>query len=93
MPRIIPGLIVLIAALALAVPFVHYGTLDPCRMLARDMAHDMYAPLARAAGTEPGDIPEAVERSTRLLTSQYSQGTCLTRLKDRWFGLENDTHQ
>lgn len=93
MLRIVLGLIVIAAALALAIPLVRYGTLDPCRMLAKDMAHDMYAPLARAAGTDPGDVPEPVERSARLLTSQYSQGTCLAKLKDRWLGLEDNAAQ
>ncbi|MGB3808926.1 MAG: hypothetical protein WA943_02455 [Parvibaculum sp.] len=86
--RMILGLIVLLIAVAIIVPVVKYGTVDPCRMLAKDIADEGYAKLANAMGAEPGKTPEAAEAMGRMMTSQYSQRECMMKLKDRWFGVE-----
>ncbi len=87
--RIILGLIVILVAALFVWPLVSYGTLDPCRILAKDMARDTYEQMANAVGAEPGKTPEAAESMARMVTSQYSEGRCLSRLKDRWLGLES----
>ncbi|HUD52609.1 hypothetical protein [Parvibaculum sp.] len=86
--RIVLGLIVVLVVLLIATPLLRYGTLDPCRILAKDMARDAYSQMARAVGAEPGETPQAAENMARMMTSQYSEGECVSRLKDRWLGLE-----
>lgn len=86
--RIILGLIVVVVLAVIVVPFLRYGTLDPCRILAKDMARDAYSQMAKAVGAEPGKTPEAAENMARMVTSQYSEGECVSKLKDRWLGLE-----
>ncbi|ABS62488.1 hypothetical protein Plav_0865 [Parvibaculum lavamentivorans DS-1] len=82
--RLILGLI-LLAVLALAVaPVVYYGTADPCRMLAADMAHEAYGPLAELVGNDPDKVPESMERSMRMVTSQMSSRDCAEKLWQRW---------
>lgn len=85
--RIILGLIALIVATLVIWPLATYGTLDPCRMLAKDMAREAYSKMAEAMGAEPGKTPEAAERLALMATSQYSERECLTQLKDRWLGI------
>jgi hypothetical protein len=86
--RVVLGLVATLIALIVIVPAIRYGTLDPCRMLAKDMADESYARLAGVIGATPGKTPEAAETMGRMATSQYSQGECIMRLKDRWLGLE-----
>lgn len=90
--RIVLGLIVVLVVLLIATPLLRYGTLDPCRILAKDMARDAYSQMARAVGAEPGETPQAAENMARMMTSQYSEGECVSRLKDRWLGLEQPAH-
>ncbi|KAB7741640.1 hypothetical protein F2P47_04350 [Parvibaculum sedimenti] len=86
--RIILGLIIVLLIAAIGTPLVRYGTLDPCRILAKDLARESYSKVAKAMGVEPGETPEAAESLARAMTSQYSEGECVSRLKDRWFGVE-----
>ena len=86
--RIILGLIIVLLVAAIATPLIRYGTLDPCRMLAKDLARDAYSQVATALGAEPGKTPEAAENIARAMTSQYSEGECVSRLVDRWFGVQ-----
>lgn len=86
--RIILGLIVILVLGLVVWPLLAYGTLDPCRILAKDMARDTYTQMSRAIGAEPGKTPEAAESVARMVTSQYSEGECVSHLKDRWLGLE-----
>lgn len=86
--RITLGSIVLVVAIAVVWPLVSYGTLDPCRILAKGMARDTYEQMAKAVGAEPGKTPEAAESMARMVTSQYSEGECISRLKDRWLGID-----
>lgn len=81
--RLILGLILLAAILA-ALPVVYYGETDPCRMLARDMAHEAYGPLADLMGNDPDEVPDAMVGTMRLVTSQMSARECAGRLWDRW---------
>lgn len=62
----------------------YYGTLDPCRMLAHEMARDTLAPVAEIFGENPDEVPESAERSMRMITSQYSAGTCTRKLWSYW---------
>ena len=48
--RFILGLIILFAVLIVATPIIKYGTTDPCRMLAKDIARESYAKVANAVG-------------------------------------------
>lgn len=91
--RFILGLIVLFAVLIVATPVIKYGTTDPCRMLAKDMAHEGYAKVANAVGADPDKTPEAAESMARMVTSQYSEGTCISKLKDRWLGIGDSAAQ
>jgi hypothetical protein len=81
--RIILGLILLVA-IAAAIPVVYYGEVDPCRMLAKDMAHEAYGPLADLVGNDPDEVPEAMVSSMRLVTSQMSARECSDKLWERW---------
>jgi len=81
--RLILGLILLVA-IAAAIPVVYYGEVDPCRMLAKDMAHEAYGPLADLVGNDPDEVPEAMESSMRLVTSQMSARECSDNLWERW---------
>lgn len=82
------GLIVLVAIAIVVTPVVYYRTTDVCRMLSQEMAIEAYKPMADLLGTNPKDVPDAVERSMRLVTSQYDSGTCASKLKDVWLGHE-----
>ena len=83
MKSIIFALIILIAV-ALGGALYVYGTVDPCRMLAKDMARDSVGPVAEAFGGSRDDLPEGVEQMMRALTSQYDTTTCATKLWDGW---------
>lgn len=82
--RLIFGLIVLALIAAVAVPAVYYGEVDPCRMLAKDMAREAYGPLAELVGNDPNDVPASMESSMRLVTSQMSGRECADTLWERW---------
>lgn len=82
--RFISALIVLALIVLIAVPVIRYRTIDPCRMLSADMAHDAYGPLAELAGGDPDDVPDAMERSMRLVTSQMTMRECADGLWERW---------
>ena len=81
--RLILGLILLVA-IAAAIPVVYYGEVDPCRMLAKDMAHEAYGPLADLVGNDPDEVPDAMESSMRLVTSQMTARECSDKLWERW---------
>jgi hypothetical protein len=81
--RIILGLI-LLAVIAIAIPVIYYGETDPCRMLAVDMAHDAYGPLAELVGNDPDEVPPAMVSSMRLVTSQMTARECVDKLWDNW---------
>ncbi|MBA4209623.1 MAG: hypothetical protein C0454_08845 [Parvibaculum sp.] len=84
--RLILGLILLALAAAAAFPVLYYGEVDPCRMLAKDMAHEAYGPLAELVGKDPDDVPSSMESSMRLVTSQMTARECTEALWDRWSG-------
>lgn len=85
--RFIFSSIALIVIVAVGVVFFRYGTVDPCRMLAKDLADDGYGQIAAAMGVKPGETPESALSMARMVTSQYTQKECVTELKDRWLGL------
>jgi len=82
--RIILGLILLVA-IAAAIPVVYYGEVDPVPH-AREgpMAHEAYGPLADLVGNDPDEVPEAMVSSMRLVTSQMSARECSDKLWERW---------
>ncbi len=80
----------LIVIVAIAAPVLKYGTADPCRMLAQDIADESYGQIAEALGAEPGETPETAYAMARMMTSQSTQSECVMRLKDRWLGLDSD---
>ncbi len=82
--RAILGLILLVLIVAVGLPVVYYGEVDPCRMLAKDMAHEAYGPLAELVGNDPDDVPASMESSMRLVTSQMTARECTEALWDRW---------
>ena len=81
--------LVLICVAGAGAALVQYGTVDPCRMLAQEMARDTLGPVARALGNDPDEVPESAERSMRLITSQYSAQTCAKKLWGRWTDSED----
>tara|TARA_R110002074_G_scaffold175591_1_gene339009 strand:+ start:2467 stop:2742 length:276 start_codon:yes stop_codon:yes gene_type:complete len=87
--RLIIGLVALIVVVAIAAPIVRYGTMDPCRMLAQDIADESYGQIAKAMGAEPGETPEPAYAMARMMTSQSTQTDCMMQLKDRWLGLNS----
>lgn len=87
MRNIILGLIGLFVLLFIVLPVVRYRTVDPCRMLAKEIADENYRSVAKAIGAEPGETPEAAQSMARMVTSQYSEGECVMKLKDRWLGI------
>ena len=84
--RAVIGLVIVLIVAAVLAPVVYYGTTDPCRMLAQEMAADAYKPMAKTLGGDPNDVPDSVERPMRLITSQMSGRECSEKLWDRWFG-------
>lgn len=68
--RTLISMIALIVLAAGGVFYGNYGTLDPCRALAQEMADDTL-----------GDI---AERPMRMLTSQYTTNECIEGLWERW---------
>lgn len=68
--RTLISMIALIVLAAGGVFYANYGTLDPCRALAQEMADDTL-----------GDI---AERPMRMLTSQYTTNECIEGLWERW---------
>lgn len=82
--RLILGLIVLALIAVIALPVAYYGEVDPCRMLAKDMAHEAYGPLAELVGNDPDDVPASMESSMRLVTSQMTGRECADSLWERW---------
>jgi hypothetical protein len=81
--RVIIGLILLVL-IVLAIPVVYYGEVDPCRMLAKDMAHEAYGPLAELVGNDPDDVPPAMVSSMRMVTSQMTARECSEKLWESW---------
>ena len=77
--------LVILAATAVGGALYVYGTVDPCRMLAQDMARDSVGPVAEAFGGSRDDLPEGVEQMMRALTSQYDTSTCARKLWAGWF--------
>ncbi|MES1991036.1 MAG: hypothetical protein V4441_08805 [Pseudomonadota bacterium] len=90
--RTVIGLIVLVLAVLTGLTVWHYGTLDPCRMLAQDLADDGYGQVAKAMGMEPGETPDSALAMARMVTSQYTQSECVWKLRDRWFGIKPENH-
>ncbi|MDO8289764.1 MAG: hypothetical protein Q7T44_11145 [Parvibaculum sp.] len=86
--RFIFGSVLLVVIVAVGTILFQYGTLDPCRMLAQDLADEGYGQIASVIGVEPGETPESAHSMARMMTSQYTQKECMTKLKDRWLGLE-----
>lgn len=82
--RMILFLIPLGAVAAGGSALAYYGTLDPCRMLAYEMARDTLAPVAEIFDQDPHEVSESAERSMRMITSQYSAGTCTRKLWGYW---------
>ena len=89
--RAVIGLIAVLVVAALLAPVVYYGTADPCRMLAQEMAADTYGQVAKTLGGDPDDVPDSVVRSMRLVTSQMTGRECTGKLWDRWFGSEGNS--
>lgn len=81
--RVIIGLILLVIVV-LAIPVVWYGEVDPCRMLAKDMAHEAYGPLAELVGNDPDEVPPAMVSSMRMVTSQMTARQCVDKLWENW---------
>lgn len=84
---IIYRLIGLFIIVFVVLPIVNYRTIDPCRMLAQEIANENYGSIAKAIGAEPGKTPEAAQSMARMVTSQYSTGECVMKLKDYWIKL------
>jgi len=86
--RFLLALIALCGVLA-GLALYKYGSLDPCRMLAQDMANDSVSGLEDTFGPDYeeqyDDVRESAARLTRLVTSQYSTGEGVDKLAERWF--------
>lgn len=89
--RIAIGFIFILVVAAISAPVIYYGTTDPCRMLAQEMAADAYKPMASALGGDPNNVPESVERPMRLITSQMSGRECSEELWGRWFSSDENS--
>ena len=66
-----------LVALALGVIYAAYGQVDPCRVLAVERAR-------RAESASDLPISGAMERWSRVETSQLSTGECTSQLLDSW---------
>ena len=64
--------------------FFEYGSLEPCRMLAKDMSEDTVVPFVDALGLDTEQASKDGEAFFRLLTSQYDSMTCADMLVERW---------
>lgn len=83
--RLIFGLIALILIVAVAAHVIRYGTADPCRMLAQDIADESYGQIADVLGVDKSKTPEGANAMARMMTSNYSQSECVSQLSDRWW--------
>jgi hypothetical protein len=66
-----------LVALALGVVYAAYGQVDPCRVLAVERAR-------RTESSSGLPISGAMERWSRVETSQLSTGECASQLLDSW---------
>jgi hypothetical protein len=66
-----------LVALALGAIYAAYGQIDPCRALAVERAR-------RAEASSGLPISGAMERWSRVETSQLSTGECTSQLLDSW---------
>ncbi len=73
--RTLISTIALLAIAAGGIFYGNYGTLDPCRALATEMAGDTLGGIA--------------ERPMRMLTSQYTSRECTESLWERWTDFNN----
>jgi hypothetical protein len=71
---ILPLLLIVVGIGAM---YISYGQIDPCRALAVERAD-------RAADAIGLGIGGAIEKWTRLETSQMTTGQCVTGLLDSW---------
>jgi hypothetical protein len=65
-----------------------YETTDPCRMLSSELSRDAVRGMNEALGSEDndfGEFEETIERTYRLVTTQYSTGECASRLGKLWW--------
>jgi deoxycytidylate deaminase len=83
--RLIFGLIALILIVLVAAPVIRYGTADPCRMLAQDIADESYGQIADVLGVEKSETPEGAKAMARMMTSNHTQSECVSQLSDRWW--------
>ncbi|MGD0141597.1 MAG: hypothetical protein ABSC92_00400 [Rhizomicrobium sp.] len=75
--RTLIGTPFLLVVLALGALYAAYGEVDPCRVLAVERA--------RRAETQSGlPVGDAMERWSRIETSQLSTGECTSQLLDSW---------
>jgi hypothetical protein len=75
--RTLIGIPVLLVVLALGALYAAYGEVDPCRVLAVERAR-------RAEAQSGLPIAGAMERWSRIETSQLSTGECTSQLLDSW---------
>ena len=73
--RTLISMIALLVVAAGGLFYGNYGTLDPCRALASEMAGDTLGGIA--------------ERPMRLLTSQYTSSECAESLWERWIDFDD----
>lgn len=75
--RTLIGIPLVLIFVALGALYARYGEVDPCRVLAVERA--------RRAETHSGlPIAGAMERWSRMETSQLSTGECASQLLDSW---------
>ena len=73
---------------AVGTSFWLYGSVEPCRMLARELSRDTIRDVSEAFGTTEESLEmwdETAEQTFRIITSQYSSGQCFDRLSDIWW--------
>ncbi len=77
--------VVVIAAIVAGAAMAIYGTVEPCRILAKEMSADTVNSLNELLGEGfVDDQGSAVESIFRALTSQYTSGECLQELGETW---------
>ena len=79
------ALIILLILIALFAGIsIYYGSPDPCRMLAKEVAWDEARERERLTGIKWTGLDEFMERWIRAQASQMSTGECTTELFSEW---------
>jgi len=78
-------IIILIPVILFVGLSLYYGSPDPCRMLAAELAKEDAAALEETFGISREKTEDRIDVIYRTVTVQMETGECTTRLWDAWW--------